>query len=380
MKKYKLVIFMASLVLIVAVLAGCTSSNPVAEELAKQRAALIIGEFDEIHTITVNGTEINPDEDGNWKDLFEVGSEVRLVVDPAPGWEFLGWDFDENANELETTIVMFDDNTRITPTFNDGLVDVGAEGLDMEMETQPGNTVVGENIEGPPAVIISNNQGPVEGVEVTVSIESDLDLDGTMVQTTDENGIATFDDLVIDQVGEGYVLVFEAEFADIPLRVDSEAFDVVEEELDVYTLTMEEPKGEGTVTPDVGDHEFNDGTVVELKAVPSRGEFDGVFASNEDQGNVESNEIRIPMWRFSHWEGDVENRESAETTITMDADKTVRAIFVEDEEIVDPETFDVTFVVVDGDGNPIAGAEVELGPLTPQTTGEDGKTVFANVP
>ena len=43
LKKFKLVIFMASLVLIVAILAGCTSSNPVAEELAKQRAALTIG-------------------------------------------------------------------------------------------------------------------------------------------------------------------------------------------------------------------------------------------------------------------------------------------------------------------------------------------------
>ena len=229
MKKYKGFLFIASLALVVVLLAGCSSSNPIAEELATQRAALIIGSFDDIHTITVNGTEIKPDEDGDWKGLFEVGSDVRIVVDPADGWEFDGWDFNNNANGLETTIVMFDDNTRITPNFSNGETgDVGAEGLQMVMETQPGNSIVGEYIEGPPAVVITNNQGPVEGVEVEVSLDTETMLNGTTVQTTDADGIATFDDLVINTVASGYELVFNAEFVGIPLMVISEPFDVNE--------------------------------------------------------------------------------------------------------------------------------------------------------
>ncbi|MFN2363485.1 MAG: hypothetical protein ABR596_04230, partial [Halarsenatibacteraceae bacterium] len=347
MKKYKLVIFMASLVLIVAVLAGCTSSNPVAEELAKQRAALTIGNFNsELHSITANGTKLGSEK----RELFEVGSDVRLVVEPADGYEFLGWDFDENATSRETILVMYEDNTRITPLFSEvDTGDVGAEGLTIVMETQPGDTVAGSNIEGPPAVIIENDEGPVAGVEVSVSLDAEISLGGTMVQTTDENGIAIFDDLVINPVVSGLVLVFDAEFADLPLRVESEPFDVVEsdsdeveEEVDVYTLTMEVPEGEGSVTPEVGDHEFNDGTIVELKAVPDEGEMVASSIDSEEQDFRE-----IEGWEFKEWTGDVENIEdtnAAETTITMNGNATIKAVFVEVEP-VEPETFDVNLSV-----------------------------------
>ena len=260
LKKYKGFLFIASLALVVVLLAGCSSSNPIAEELAIQRAALIIGSFDDIHTITVNGTEIKPDEDGDWKGLFEVGSDVRIVVDPADGWEFDGWDFNNNANGLETTIVMFDDNTRITPNFSNGETgDVGAEGLQMVMETQPGNSIVGEYIEGPPVVVITNNQGPVEGVEVEVSLDTETMLNGTTVQTTDADGIATFDDLVINTVASGYELVFNAEFVGIPLMVESEPFDVNE------PAPVEDLVASIEIEP-VDDQEIKAGDILEFTA------------------------------------------------------------------------------------------------------------------
>ncbi|MFW5790594.1 MAG: InlB B-repeat-containing protein, partial [Bacillota bacterium] len=229
MKKYKLVILMASLVFIVSVLAGCSSINPVAEELAKQRAALTIGEFEGEHSITANGTELGSEE----SELFEVGSDVRLVVEPSEGYDFDGWkniDHGDAQNINDITIVMTEENLTIRPEFSevDVVEDIGAEGLTMVMETEPGDTVVGGNIEGPPAVIIENDEGPVGDVEVTVSLDAETSLGGTVVQTTDENGIATFDDLAINEIGNSYELVFDAEFADIPLRVVSEPFDVVE--------------------------------------------------------------------------------------------------------------------------------------------------------
>ncbi len=72
---------------------------------------------------------------------------------------------------------------------------------------------------------------------------------------------------------------------------------------DVYTLTMEEPDGMGTVIPEPGDHEYLDGDVAELSAAPGMGYY------------------------FSHWTGNVDDPDAPETTIVMDEDQTVRAVF-----------------------------------------------------
>ena len=276
MKKFKLVIFMASLVLIVAILAGCTSSNPVAEELAKQRAALTIGEFDsELHTITANGTELGSEE----SELFEVGSNVRLVVQPAEGYEFLGWDFDDNATSREITLVMYEDNTRITPSFGElDTGEVGAEGLAMQMETEPGNTGAGDNIQGPPAVIVSNNNGPVPGVEVTVSTEQGVNLDGTTAQVTNQNGIAIFDDLVINQPGLDYELVFDAEVTDIQLRAISQPFDVIE--------VIDEPGDGDNGETDPGDDNGDNGDGDNGETDP--GDDNGDNGNGEEPGDGEN--------------------------------------------------------------------------------------------
>ena len=74
-------------------------------------------------------------------------------------------------------------------------------------------------------------------------------------------------------------------------------------DFDTYTLTMLAPDGEGSVSPEEGDHLYLEGTEVTLTA-------------SADMG-----------WEFSHWTGDVEDENSAFTTITMTEDKTVQAFF-----------------------------------------------------
>jgi 5-methylcytosine-specific restriction endonuclease McrA len=69
-----------------------------------------------------------------------------------------------------------------------------------------------------------------------------------------------------------------------------------------YTLTME-VTGNGSTTPAVGPHSFACGTVVDISAV-----------ADED-------------WLFVSWTGDVADPNLAETTVTMDSDKTVTAQF-----------------------------------------------------
>jgi len=71
-----------------------------------------------------------------------------------------------------------------------------------------------------------------------------------------------------------------------------------------HTLTMA-VDGQGTTSPSVGNHTYNEGQSVSIRANPANG------------------------WRFDHWEGDVNNPASANTSVTIDGDKTVTAVFEE---------------------------------------------------
>jgi len=71
-----------------------------------------------------------------------------------------------------------------------------------------------------------------------------------------------------------------------------------------HTLTMASV-GQGNTSPSIGNHNYNEGQRVNISASPSSG------------------------WRFDHWEGDVANVNSASTTVTINSDKTVTAVFVQ---------------------------------------------------
>jgi uncharacterized repeat protein (TIGR02543 family) len=70
-----------------------------------------------------------------------------------------------------------------------------------------------------------------------------------------------------------------------------------------YNLTMA-VSGNGTITPAVGTYSYAQGTVVDISAIPATG------------------------YQFVNWTGEVANVNSAITTVTMDASKTVTANFV----------------------------------------------------
>jgi hypothetical protein len=72
-----------------------------------------------------------------------------------------------------------------------------------------------------------------------------------------------------------------------------------------HTLTVAPPTGQGTTTPATGNHTYNMGAVVSVTATPASG------------------------WLFDHWTGPVANANSATTTITMNDDATVAAVFVQ---------------------------------------------------
>ena len=76
-------------------------------------------------------------------------------------------------------------------------------------------------------------------------------------------------------------------------------------QLDGFTLTMEEPVGEGNVSPSVGNHAYLPGAEVTVSATPALG------------------------WIFSHWDGNVADENSSNTTILMNSDESLTAHFVE---------------------------------------------------
>ena len=69
-----------------------------------------------------------------------------------------------------------------------------------------------------------------------------------------------------------------------------------------FTLTIE-VSGNGSTTPTIGNHAYNEVTEVNITAISDSG------------------------WQFDSWTGEVADPSSAITTVTMDCDKTVTANF-----------------------------------------------------
>jgi len=75
------------------------------------------------------------------------------------------------------------------------------------------------------------------------------------------------------------------------------------EETPSYTLTME-IEGQGEVSPATGNHIYDGGSIVDIEAVPAEG------------------------WEFSEWVGNVAANDDRVTTVTMNREQTVRAVFI----------------------------------------------------
>ncbi len=79
---------------------------------------------------------------------------------------------------------------------------------------------------------------------------------------------------------------------------------IVDDKTQQYTLTVEST-GQGTVSPEEGEQEYSSGTAVDLTATPSTD------------------------WTFSHWEGPVTDPHAVSTTLFMDGNHVVIAVFQE---------------------------------------------------
>jgi uncharacterized repeat protein (TIGR02543 family) len=88
------------------------------------------------------------------------------------------------------------------------------------------------------------------------------------------------------------------------VKVDSDKTVIAHFSEQSFVLTVE-IDGSGSVTPSIGSHQYSKNSVVDITALPDDG------------------------YRFASWTGDVDDINSASTSITINSNTTIRAIFSE---------------------------------------------------
>ena len=122
--------------------------------------------------------------------------------------------------------------------------DVVAAGLaELDVLAQPVETVAGDPIAaaGGPVLVQAFDEfdNPIAGVDVNVAEAGGYIFDaGTLQQTTDATGIATFDNLVINTADTGYVLRFSDDDTGL-ITEDSDAFNVIPDALATLTIQVQ---------------------------------------------------------------------------------------------------------------------------------------------
>jgi uncharacterized repeat protein (TIGR02543 family) len=270
--------------------------------------------------------------------------QVAITAIPNEGWEFVSWTGDvADPNSASTTVTM-DENKTVTANFNQ----IGVISYNLTI------SINGQGTTSPSAGIYPYAEGTVVDVSAnpsngwvfvnwsgdTGTIDDINDPDITITMDNNYTITANFSELpqytlTIDVDGEGTTsgagTYYEGEEVSIRANPASDwtfAFwsggsttigDVNDStttiimnddytitanfvEVELFTLTIL-VNGNGSTNPTIGDHEYQEGTVVNISAIP-------------DQD-----------WQFASWSGDVANPNSSSTTITMDANKSITANF-----------------------------------------------------
>jgi Cna protein B-type domain. len=156
------------------------------------------------YTLTIakqgNGT-VNPDVGAH---QYASGTMVTLSVTPDSNWSFYGWSGDTGSEVSSDGKITMNGNKTIQATF--GQVEIGS----VTITSQPAASISGQAIAGSPAVkVLGADNNPLAGVTVRVT-EKDgvVFVSGSQTVTTDNNGIAVFNNLVLYE-GQ-YTLLFTA--------------------------------------------------------------------------------------------------------------------------------------------------------------------------
>jgi|GEM_PF-1035545 len=211
------------------------SENPavISVEEEKNITAVFDRDLSNGYTITIEiegeGT-VNREPD---RMNFSEGDEVILTAMPASGWTFFEWRGDLSGNENSQTITISDDisATAVFGPFEDPFLEI----LD-----QPSTTDAGSPVTPFPAVKLTNELGdPVSDEEISVTLNNhSFTSASNTVLSTNSDGIAIFDELIIETAGSGYILTFSSDFPDVS-DLSSTPFEVVATDADPSSSSAE---------------------------------------------------------------------------------------------------------------------------------------------
>jgi uncharacterized repeat protein (TIGR02543 family) len=290
-------------------------------------------------TISVNGSGNTIPSAGVHS--YADGAEVTITATPDSGWQFVNWTGDSVTDpDASTTTVTMDEDKTITANFSQTAInyeltiDIDGEGITSPSagsHTYSAGTVVNLRAEPDDGWVFTGWDG---------SVADEDDASTTITMDDDKFVIANFGQdeyrLTVKVVGEGTTSPtpgkhYYTSGEDISIEASPEGGwyfinwegDVEDEDSERTTVTLDENKtvtahfakavcelaintnGQGSTMPAVGKHRYSEDTEVTLKATPDAG------------------------WIFSGWTGDVADTASEETTITMDKDKQITALFKE---------------------------------------------------
>ncbi|WP_462319673.1 hypothetical protein, partial [Marinilabilia sp.] len=214
---------------------------------------------------TVSGIEVEgPPQIVVYDETDQVIADVSVTVS-LDGGNFSSGEMtrttDENGAIVFDGLVVDDINNYRLDFVVDGYASVNTtsssfevvdQQLFMTVETQPGQTVAGQFIAGPPRVRVENlaAQG-FGGVDVSVYLNQNGFASDPLKQTvtTDVNGYAQFDELQINEVAQGYRLIFDADYSGV-VNESSDAFNVISgsaHEINVVTQPADTESGAAVV-------------------------------------------------------------------------------------------------------------------------------------
>jgi hypothetical protein len=326
-------------------LSGNTNPATLVMNSDKSVTAVFVQDEPDMYTLAVQVTgqgsvSVNPE-----KDQYESGEEVILTATAASGWRFTGWQGDLSGSTNPATLVMNSDKS-VTAVFVQDEPDMytlavqvtgqGSVGVDPQKDQyESGEQVVltataasGWRFTGwqgdlsgstNPATLVMNSDKSV----TAVFVQDEPDMYTLAVQVTGQGSVSVNPEKDQYESGEQVVLTATAASgwrftgwqgdlsgstnpATLVMDSDKSVTAVfVQDEPDMYTLAVQ-VTGQGSVGVDPQKDQYESGEQVVLTATAASG------------------------WRFTGWQGDLSGNTNP-ATLVMDSDKSVTAVFVQDE-------------------------------------------------
>ena len=196
---------------------------------------------------------------------YAEGEEVEIIANPDSGWRFDSWNGEVADPASAMTTVLVDSDKTVSAVFTPIMHSLSIE-------------VNGNGTTSPEAGTCSHAEGTE--LDITATPKAGWQFDGWSGEVADPTSTTT-------------TILIDTE------KTVSASFSQI-----MHNFSIE-VNGDGATSPEAGSYSHAEGTMINITATPEDG------------------------WRFDGWSGEVTNPTSTTTTVLIDSDKTVSAVFSE---------------------------------------------------